>query len=475
MKTHLITIAIVVLPLPLFAVDDGSTPASIEIRVAAKEADLRALHEQAEKWKKNTAASRDNNITQLKITAARLEEKQDEILQTQAGLDDLAAAVVDLEQRFASYKKSFYISERANAVDEKIAILKTKDGRVYKQVVIKRFDPQGMVIMHQTGMRNVHFALLPDELQQRFKFDPKEAKAFAKQDEASRKKFMAAHEARARRALAAKIQKKKEDDVTREGEAGQVWEKVKMGGAGKNMSISGSAMNYVQSQNITIFKYKDEERKTRYFALVGKYGLSVSTTVGEQIGTFRYGGSSSSKTITRYSNYRGNVYQSYTKLSGGKSRKKVHKKLLTGPVYAQEGQVLYRKSQYKPQVVVNPRIRRTDLLATHDEHEDEQLAKKEERLEKEQRLINEIISAIRSATTTINSKGGSVSYSFGPLTAPIYEGYFQGLESTWANCKDEASKLRTNSQFGAVYEYDYIIDSGIDSKLNELRQLHYSR
>jgi hypothetical protein len=475
MKTHLIAIAIVALPIRLFSAEDGLITGSLEDRVAAKELSLRALHHQIEIWKKNKAILRDHNIIQLKDAEARLTKRQDEIVQAQSELDDLAGAIVDLKQTFADYKKSFYSSERANAVDDKIAILNTKDGRVYKQVIIKRFDPQGIVIMHQVGMRNVHFTLLPDELQQRFNFDPEEAIAFTKQDEARRKKFKAADEARLKRELAAKILKNKEDRATGEGEAAQVWEKVDRGGASHSMSIRGSAMNYVQSQNITIFKYRDEERNTRYFALVGRYGLSVSVTVGAQIGTFRYGGPSSSGTTTRYSNYRGNVYQSYIKLSGRKSHKKIHKKLLTGPVYAQKGQVLYRKSQYKPEVVVNSHNRNVELQETPNRHEDEQLAAKEERLNKEQQLVDEIRDAIESASTDINSEGGHVGYSFGALKAPISNSTFQNLESTWQNCKDEASRLRQNSQLRPVGTYDFVIPSDIDFKLNELRRLHYSR
>ena len=475
MKTYLISITIMVLSLPLYSANESSRPASLEDRVAAKEIKLRALVEQVEQWKKTAAILESNSVTQVKSAADRLEEEQDGVAQIQAKLDDLARAVASLERTFAGYKKSFYAIERANAVGEKIAILKTKDSRVYKQVVIKSFDPQGMSIMHQSGGRNVHFTMLPDELQQRFDFDPEEAKAFVMQDEAARKKFEAIHKARAERALAAKIQKKKEDRASGEGEASEVWEKVEMGGATRSMSIRGSAMNYVQSQNITIFKYKDEERKTRYFALVGKYALSVATTVGEQIGSFRYGGSSSSKTITRYSNYRGNIYQRYTKFSGGKSRKKVYRKLLTGPVYAQKGQSLYRRSKYKPEVVDNTRARMNELQETPNRHEDEQLAAKEERLKKEQQLVDEIFDAIKSATTDINSKGGHVGYSFGALKAPISNGTFQNLESTWQNCKDEASRLRQNSQLRPVGTYDFVIPSDIDFKLNELRRLHYSR
>lgn len=225
MKTNLISLFMMVIALPLCSANDGSKPASLEDRVASKEAKLRSLVEQLEKWEKATAIMQKNSMTQLESAEARLEEEQDEVAQLEVELGDLARAVEDLERTFARYKKSFYAIERANAVGEKIAILNTKDGRVYKQVVIQGFDPQAMSIMHQSGGRNVHFTMLPDELQQRFNFDPVEAEAFAKQDEAARKKFRSAHVANADQVVAANMQRSKEDYARHEAELAAMHER----------------------------------------------------------------------------------------------------------------------------------------------------------------------------------------------------------------------------------------------------------
>ena len=101
--------------------------------------------------------------------------------------------------------------------------------------------------------------------------------------------------------------------------------------------IEATVSKYVQEQNITIFKYKNVSGKNAYFALVGKYGLSVRTTLGKKMDAFSYGGPSRPRTITRYRVYESRIIgnrvvltpREYTRIS----RRTAHMKLLTGFIF----------------------------------------------------------------------------------------------------------------------------------------------
>jgi hypothetical protein len=107
--------------------------------------------------------------------------------------------------------------------------------------------------------------------------------------------------------------------------------------ASSGQYIQATVAKYLQDQNITVFKYQNADHKSAYFALVGKHGLSVRTTLGKKIAKFSYGGPKKPRTITRYRIYEGQIIgntvylsaRDYTKIS----RRTAHAKLLTGYIF----------------------------------------------------------------------------------------------------------------------------------------------
>ena len=58
---------------------------------------------------------------------------------------------------------------------------KTIDGKEYKNVKVKRVEPDGIVLVSKSGISKVYFVELPKEVQQRFNYDPKKAAAYLRQ------------------------------------------------------------------------------------------------------------------------------------------------------------------------------------------------------------------------------------------------------------------------------------------------------
>jgi len=65
--------------------------------------------------------------------------------------------------------------------------LTTTEGKVYKEVTIRKVEPDGLAIMHAEGMAKVPFTKLSQEIQKKHGYDPEKAKEFAEKQEATRK------------------------------------------------------------------------------------------------------------------------------------------------------------------------------------------------------------------------------------------------------------------------------------------------
>jgi hypothetical protein len=61
---------------------------------------------------------------------------------------------------------------------------KTIDGKEYKNVKVKRVEPDGIVLSSKSGISKVYFTELPKEVQERFHYSPEKATAQAKEQRA---------------------------------------------------------------------------------------------------------------------------------------------------------------------------------------------------------------------------------------------------------------------------------------------------
>jgi hypothetical protein len=56
---------------------------------------------------------------------------------------------------------------------------KTIDGKEYKNVTVKRVEPDGIVLSSKLGITKIYFTELPKDVQQRFNYDPDKVDAYS--------------------------------------------------------------------------------------------------------------------------------------------------------------------------------------------------------------------------------------------------------------------------------------------------------
>ena len=160
----------------LFTVVDDSastmTGPNVQFQIKEKQRSIR-VQERKMKEIQEDVATYEKHSKQL----AELRDVQKSVTLKQAQLEELdlmriaaRADLVKLADQFEGYKKQYRDSERERAVGEAFDVFNTKDGKVYKQVSIRRISALGMEIRHKNGSKRIHFKDLPDEMQDRFQF-----------------------------------------------------------------------------------------------------------------------------------------------------------------------------------------------------------------------------------------------------------------------------------------------------------------
>lgn len=61
---------------------------------------------------------------------------------------------------------------------KEFAEIKTANGKVYKKVIVRKVEPDGISIMHETGAAKLLYDDLSDELQEAFGYDPEAAEEY---------------------------------------------------------------------------------------------------------------------------------------------------------------------------------------------------------------------------------------------------------------------------------------------------------
>ena len=62
---------------------------------------------------------------------------------------------------------------------------KTIDGKEYKNVTVKRVEPDGIVLTSSSGISKVYFTELPEEVQERFHYDQAKSDAYSAEQNAA--------------------------------------------------------------------------------------------------------------------------------------------------------------------------------------------------------------------------------------------------------------------------------------------------
>ena len=64
--------------------------------------------------------------------------------------------------------------------------LATTDGQIYRQVQVRKIEPDGLTIRHEAGLAKLVFPLLPEDWQKKYEYDPQKAAAYRRAAAAAR-------------------------------------------------------------------------------------------------------------------------------------------------------------------------------------------------------------------------------------------------------------------------------------------------
>ena len=163
-----------------YSAGDDVSSAHLEERVLAMKDEAEDLKEQLEQWQEAAAVSKVNRGHR-----AKLEKKSLLLKQEQAKVDGLKSDIAEIQVRKKELREKYQAhikAIRAEVANEEIPELRCKNGKIYFEVEIVGFDPQGVAFRHRDGAANLHYSQLPNPLQQRLNFDPEEARKFVEQE-----------------------------------------------------------------------------------------------------------------------------------------------------------------------------------------------------------------------------------------------------------------------------------------------------
>lgn len=160
----------------MFAMDEGAQGADLSIEAIIKRQDkeIDTLKSNLESATEDLshAPERETVAKTLASTARENQSREVEIEDLRSGLETANEGIARLVTEFEDYKDEYRAFARKEAEGEKLPELTTNDGATYKNVTIREVTAVGMQVRHQAGFKRIPFELLPDDLQDRFQFDP---------------------------------------------------------------------------------------------------------------------------------------------------------------------------------------------------------------------------------------------------------------------------------------------------------------
>ena len=172
-----------------YSSDDYVSSEHPEERVLAMKDEVGNLTEQLEQWQEAAVVSKVNRGHR-----AKLEKKGLLLEQEQAKVNVLKSDIAEIAVRKKQLREQYkaHINEvRAMVASAEIPELRCKGGKIYWEVKISGFDPQGVSFRHRDGAANLHYSKLPNPLQEKLNFDLEEARKFVEQEPKKRKKELA--------------------------------------------------------------------------------------------------------------------------------------------------------------------------------------------------------------------------------------------------------------------------------------------
>ena len=156
-------------------------------RVEEKKTLIQKLESEKLHWQK--LAERSVHHTDSRLDLAELKEELENLSQEIKELQRANQKTATITAYFRDQITEHRTKIRAKAKGEKIAFLPRVNREPFKDVIILRVHDGGMKIRHSIGAANIAFENLPQGLQERFRFDPKEAAAHREKEAFKQRKL----------------------------------------------------------------------------------------------------------------------------------------------------------------------------------------------------------------------------------------------------------------------------------------------
>lgn len=162
----------------------SSGKAEVERTIAEEKLQLESLRQQTEYLRKDyeeksrPLIDQPAELEKLKLAVSSGSRSVAELRAQQEVLQD---AIETEEMSFAEYRATFRKKARQAAAGEKLPQLEVADGKVYREVTIRRVTPAGIEVAHSQGVSTLKPENLDDSWHQRFQWDAEESAEVANQ------------------------------------------------------------------------------------------------------------------------------------------------------------------------------------------------------------------------------------------------------------------------------------------------------
>ena len=172
-----------------FAFDSGGNKKSIESVIRDNDSKITGYLARVEAGRSelDTAPALQKIASDLSADQIKSKLLTDRVKQRQSEVESLTAEIEESISVWEDYKNEYRAFARAEAEGEKMPELKALDGKVYKDVELRKITAIGIEIRHKGGFKRIPFADLPMEMQDEFQFSEEQMIAEAKRELAVRK------------------------------------------------------------------------------------------------------------------------------------------------------------------------------------------------------------------------------------------------------------------------------------------------
>jgi hypothetical protein len=189
--------------------------------------------------------------------------------------------------------------------------LTTTEGRVYKNVTVRKVEPDGLSISHESGLAKIPFTKLPKEVQEKHGYDPAKGKAYAEEQGKKQAAAEAAIDRELNRQAREKAEAEPEEDTDEPAGKAARQEKpgrLELGKKTKKLPIRGRVLQVLPegllfSGGGAPWLLKGHPQ----FATMAD-GAEINCFVEQEAGTFRYTDVSGAQRTVRIYRYAGKRY-----------------------------------------------------------------------------------------------------------------------------------------------------------------------